>query len=147
VTAAAFEGRPYAAGTEPFIVLALRRAGALTISLVAELDSRVVGHVAFSPVAISDGAGVSPPGWFGLGPVSVLPELQGRGIGTALIEEGLRRLRTLGAAGCLLEGDPAYYGRFGFRHHAGLMYEGAPPEVVQALQGNLHLHQAFEATH
>jgi putative acetyltransferase len=153
VTAAAFEGRPYADGTEPFIVLALRRAGALTISLIAELDGRVVGHVAFSAVSISDGSGVGPAGWYGLGPISVAPELQRQGIGTALIEEGLARLRTLGARGCILVGDPRYYERFGFRHFADLVSRAAPAEDLMAVpfgdaspQGEVHFHEAFEAT-
>ncbi|UWX57626.1 N-acetyltransferase [Chlorobaculum sp. MV4-Y] len=57
--------------TEQFIIEALRAAGALAISLVAELGGRVVGHIAFSSVSMSDGT----TGWFGLGPVSVLPEV------------------------------------------------------------------------
>jgi putative acetyltransferase len=149
VTEAAFEGHPYSAGTEQFIVLALRRAGALTISLVAELDGRVVGHVAFSPVSISDGS----TGWHGLGPVSVLPELQRQGIGKALIVEGLARLSGLGARGCVLVGDPRYYERFGFRHHADLVYPGAPADVFLVLRfgdavprGEVHFHEGFEVT-
>ncbi|NLH48983.1 MAG: N-acetyltransferase [Myxococcales bacterium] len=59
--------------------------GALTISLVAEEEGKVVGHVAFSPVTIADGS----ESWYALGPVSVLPELQNRGIGSALIRQGL----------------------------------------------------------
>src|SRR5512134_337309 len=88
VTAAAFESLEISGHTEQFIIEALRSAGALTVSLVAEVDGRVVGHIAFSPVAVSDGA----RNWYGLGPVSVLPEHQRRGIGKALIREGLSRL-------------------------------------------------------
>jgi putative acetyltransferase len=149
VTRTAFEGHPYGSGTEQFIVRALRAAEVLTISLVAELDGRVVGHVGFSPVSISDGSA----GWYGLGPVSVLPELQRQGIGKALIEEGLSRLKALGAAGCILVGDRAYYERFGFRYPAGLVYHGAPAEALMALpfdgsipHGTVHFHEGFEAT-
>jgi putative acetyltransferase len=71
---AAFLDAPHAAHTEQFIVRALRQAGALRVSLVAELDGTVVGHVAASPVQLSNGAG----GWFGLGPHSVRHDLQGR---------------------------------------------------------------------
>lgn len=149
VTTRAFETPAYSSHTEQFIVLALRRAGVLTISLVADLDGRVVGHVAISPVSISDGSS----GWFGLGPVSVAPNLQRRGIGSALITEGLSRLRALGAKGCFLVGNPAYYGRFGLRVVPGLVYADAPEEVSLALpldgpvpQGTVQFHEAFEAT-
>jgi putative acetyltransferase len=128
VTRAAFEGHPYSEGTEQYIVDALRSAGALTLSLVATVDGRVAGHIAFSPVTLSDGT----EGWYGAGPVSVLPELQRRGIGSALMNEGLARLEALGAAGCVLVGNPAYYERFGFRHHPELDF-GYPPDVCLAL--------------
>ena len=87
ITQTAFATCPYGDHTEQFIINALRAAGALTVSLVAEIDRNVVGHVAFSPVTISDGN----PHWYGLGPVSVLPQHQRQGIGTALIREGLAR--------------------------------------------------------
>src|SRR4030043_694140 len=93
VTVAAFQTLMISNHTEQFIIAALRAAKALTISLVAEVDSRVVGHIAFSPVTISDGS----PNWYGLGPVSVLPECQRRGIGRALIQEGISGLKDLGA--------------------------------------------------
>ena len=110
VTIAAFDTLAISNHTEQFIIRALRAADVLTLSLVAEVDGRVVGHVAFSPVTISDGT----QNWYGLGPVSVLPEHQRQGIGTALIREGLSMLKGLGAQGCCLVGDPAYYSRFGF---------------------------------
>ena len=69
VTVAAFETLAISNHTEQMIVEALRASGALTVSLVAELDGCVVGHIAFSPVTMSDGT----DGWYGLGPVSVLP--------------------------------------------------------------------------
>ena len=72
VTIAAFATLEISQHTEQFIVKALRAAGALAVSLVAELDGQMVGHVAFSPVTLSDGT----PGWYGLGPVSVLPAYQ-----------------------------------------------------------------------
>ena len=65
VTKAAFRTLPISNQTEQFIIEALRAAGALTLSLVAEIDGRVVGHIAFSPVTISDGS----KNWYGLGPV------------------------------------------------------------------------------
>jgi len=148
ITEAAFRHMAMSGHTEHLIVAALRRAGALSVSLVAELDGRVVGHTAFSPVTLSDGA----PGWYGLGPVSVLPELQRQGIGTALIEEGLSRLRALKARGCCLVGHPDYYGRFGFLNPTGLGHEGVPSEAFFALpfvgslrRGAVAFHEAFKA--
>ncbi len=88
VTVAAFNSLEISSHTEQFIIEALRAAKTLSISIVAELDGRVIGHIAFSPLTISDGA----RNWYGLGPVSVLPELQRQGIGKTLIQEGLSRL-------------------------------------------------------
>jgi putative acetyltransferase len=129
VTIAAFKTLPISNHTEQFIVNALRAAGVLTISLVAEIDGRVVGHVAFSPVAIWRGT----LNWYGLGPVSVLPEYQGRGIGKALIREGLSQMKGMGAEGCCLVGDPNYYKRFGFQNYPELVHEGIPQQVFLAL--------------
>lgn len=149
VTLAAFKLLPISRQTEHFIIAALRSAGALTVSLVAELDGRVVGHIAFSPLAISDGT----PNWYALGPVAVLPEYQRQGIGTALINEGLSRLKARGAHGCCLVGHPQYYTRFGFKNVPSLIYPGPPPHVFFALsfsgqypQGTVQFHQAFDAT-
>jgi putative acetyltransferase len=150
VTEAAFRDLAVSDHTEQLIVAALRAARALTISLVAERDDQVVGHIAFSPVDTSNGAN----GWYGLGPVSVLPQLQRRGIGTALIEAGLARLREMGAAGCCLVGHPEYYPRFGFRNIPGFGVEGVPAEVFFALpfagpipQGQVTFHEAFGTGH
>ena len=85
VTVSAFKTLKISNHTEEFIIAALRVAKALTISLVAEVNGRVIGHIAFSPLTISDGT----RNWYGLGPVSVLPEYQRQGIGKALIREGL----------------------------------------------------------
>ena len=109
VTRVAFEPMPYSDGNEQELVDLLRENGALTISLVATRRDEVVGHVAFSP------ADSQTPGWYSLGPVSVLPELQRQGIGRKLIGEGLDRLRSLGAVGCILVGDPRYYSQVGFQ--------------------------------
>ena len=148
VTVAAFQTLEISQHTEQFIIAALRAAKALTVSLVAEADGRVVGHIAFSPVTISDGT----RNWYGLGPVSVLPEYQRRGIGSALIREGLSRLKALGAGGCCLVGHPEYYRRFGFENAPGLVCEGVPPDVFFALsldghvpRGIVEFHEAFKA--
>lgn len=148
VTVSAFKTLAISGHTEQFIVDALRAARALTVSLVAEADGRVVGHIAFSPATMSDGT----RNWYGLGPVSVLPAYQRQGIGKALIETGLARLKSLGARGVCLVGHPDYYRKFGFRHVPGLVLEGVPPEVFFALsfdgtipQGSAEFHEAFKA--
>lgn len=129
VTTTAFQNHPISNHTEQFIINALRAADALTISLVAEIDGRVVGHIAFSPVTVSDGA----KGWYSLGPVSVLPDYQKQGIGKSLINEGLSLLKEMGGQGCALVGDPNYYKRFGFKNYPELVHEGVPQEVFLAL--------------
>jgi putative acetyltransferase len=149
VTVSAFKTLEISSHTEHFIIAALRAAKSLTVSLVAEVDGRVVGHIAFSPVTISDGT----RNWYGLGPVSVLPEYQRQGIGKALIEEGLSRLKGLNAQGCCVVGHPDYYRKFGFKNVPGLVLEGVPQEVFFALsfdgqipQGTVTFHEAFKAS-
>lgn len=149
VTKSAFETVEISNQTEPFIIEALRSAQALTISLVAEVGGRIVGHIAFSPVTMSD----DTKDWYGLGPVSVRPDLQREGIGKALIQEGLSRLKNLKAKGCCLVGHPEYYRKFGFKNVEGLVYEGVPQEVFFALsfdgnipQGKVKFHEGFKAS-
>lgn len=148
VTVAAFKTLDVSNHTEQFIIEAVRAAGALTISLIAEIGGRVVGHIAFSPVTISDGIN----NWYGLGPVSVLPEYQRQGIGKALIKEGLSRLKQKSAQGCCLVGHPDYYRKLGFKNVSGLVCEGVPQEVFFALpfdgkipQGTVTFHEGFKA--
>ena len=148
VTVAAFKSLEISDHTEQFIIAALRAAKALTVSLVAEVDGRVIGHVAFSPVTISDGA----RNWYGLGPVSVLPTYQRQGVGQALIREGLSRLKDMNAQGCCLVGHPEYYGKLGFINASGLVHEGVPQEVFFVLsfdghtpRGIVAFHEGFEA--
>jgi len=148
VTVAAFKTLEISNHTEQFIIAALRAAGALTLSLVAEVEGRVIGHIAFSPVTISDGT----LNWYGLGPVSVLPAYQRQGVGKALIREGLARLKAMNAQGCCLVGHPDYYRKFGFINMLGLVLEGVPQEVFFALsfgghtpQGTVAFHEGFKA--
>jgi putative acetyltransferase len=129
LTKAAFAPMPFSDGTEADCINALRDDGDLTLSLVANDDTGIVGHIAFSPVFL-DGR---LDRWFGLGPVAVWPHLQKRGIGSALVNEGLARLRRIEANGCILIGDPDYYGRFGFRSSDGLTYRNLPGRLVQWL--------------
>ena len=147
VTLAAFTGKFRDNPTEHLIVNGLRDAGALSLSLVAEVDGKIIGHVAFSLVTIN-GENLN---WYGLGPISVLPELQKQGIGSKLIHEGLSAIQAFGAKGCVLEGSPAYYQRFGFKAYPGLIYEAAPgleyfmafPFYEDVPQGKVEYHPAF----
>lgn len=146
VTATAFAKAQHSSGTEAAIVSGLRAAGALSLSLVAVESGGVIGHVAFSPIEIAEAMGA----WYGLGPVSVLPLRQRRGIGGALIEEGLARLRASGAAGVVVLGDPAFYHRFGFASDGGLRFGDVPPAQLQWLafkaatpRGEVRYHPAF----
>ncbi|WP_252089205.1 N-acetyltransferase [Pseudomonas sp. MWU13-3659] len=148
LTEAAFANAEHSSHTEQHIVNALRRAHQLTVSRVAIEDDILVGHVAISPVTLSSGVG----GWYGLGPISVLPARQGKGIGAALMEAALAQLRHMGAAGCVVLGDPGYYARFGFAVQPGLTLPGVPAEYFQALafagspaQGTVQYHDAFDA--
>jgi putative acetyltransferase len=148
LTITAFLHARYTSHTEQHIVTALRSAGALTLSLVAEMGGVLVGHVAVSPVSISDGA----VGWFGLGPISVGPRHQRQGVGSQLMREALRALRARGACGCVVLGEPEYYGRFGFVADPDLILPGVPPEYFQAVsfdssrpQGTVTYHSAFNA--
>jgi putative acetyltransferase len=152
LTRAAFRHAPHTSHTEHFIVDALRAAGQLAVSLVAEEHGKLLGHVAVSPVAIEAGDG-GHGDWYGLGPISVVPERQREGIGSALMRAALDTLRARGAAGCVLVGDPAYYARFGFAPAAPLIVHGVAPEYVQAIvfaedkpAGVVRFHEAFEAT-
>jgi putative acetyltransferase len=129
LTTAAFLNAPHTSHTEQLIIDALRHSGNLVVSLVAEMDEQIVGHVAVSPVSISDGS----QGWYGLGPISVAPDYQGRGIGTQLIKQALATLRELEASGCVLLGEPQYYSRFGFKPEPHLVLSGVPPEYFQAI--------------
>ena len=142
----AFRTALHAGGNEAAIVDALRAAGALSVSLVADEAGEVVGHVALSPVVV-DGRDA---GWFGLGPLAVRPDRQRRGIGQRLVQAGLDRLRGQGARGVVVLGEPAYYRRFGFRADPGLRLPGLPPDYFMALclaapapTGTVAYHPAF----
>ena len=143
---AAFVGKPYAEGDEADLLVALRRAAALTVSLVADLRGSVVGQAAFSPARGTDPA----QRWYALGPVAVLPSHQGAGIGTRLVREGLQSISNLGAEGCIVVGDPAYYTRFGFTVSPENAPRGQPAShfMVKVFgqrqpSGPIHLHPAF----
>ena len=150
---AAFKGHPmHAPGAEPVehrIVERLRAADALTLSLVATVDGEAVGHIALSPAVV----GEAGHGWFLLGPVGVLPQHQGRGVGSALVRETLQRAREADAFGVVLVGDPGFYARLGFRNAPGLLYRGVPDRYVLAAwfgetlpHGGIIAHEAFDVS-
>lgn len=148
VTIAAFKNADHTEHTEQFIVRELRNQRALAVSLVAEDCGVVIGHVAVSPVTISDGT----KGWYGLGPISVMPEHQRSGVGTELMLHALNELQELRAAGCVVLGDPAFYSRFGFVAEESLVFPGVPSEYFQAIlfkepqpSGVVSYHEAFSA--
>lgn len=151
VTSAAFMNAEHTDHNEQFIVRSLRKANHLSISLVAEdeVTHTIVGHVAISPVNITDGS----ENWYGLGPISVLPHYQGKGVGSLLIERGLADLQSRRAAGCVVLGSPTYYTRFGFKADPSLQLSGVPSEYFMALTwrkpaptGTVSYHKAFEAS-
>ena len=129
LTDAAFAEVEHSDGSEVRIVNQLRSDGVLTLSLVAEDGERIIGHVAVSPVTISDGSA----GWYGLGPISVLPAHQREGVGLRLMQRAIADMREMGARGIVLLGEPAYYSRFGFEHDPQLTYPGPPAEYFQRL--------------
>ncbi|WP_027185307.1 GNAT family N-acetyltransferase [Desulfovibrio inopinatus] len=148
---AAFQGHPaHESGAEPcehLIVILLRQAGELTISLVAEENDEIVGHIALSPAIL----GQTHNPWFLLGPIGVLPAHQRQGIGTALMQVALKQAQVQGVEGVVLVGDLGYYSRFGLRSYSGLTYPGVPDEFVLGLafgahppRGEIQAHRAFK---
>lgn len=145
-----FKDASYSEQTEHLIVQTLRTADQLSLSLVAKINDEVVGHIAASPVAISDHS----QNWYGLGPLSVHPDYQQHGIGSALVENLLQTLKRHRAAGCVVLGEPSYYRRFGFSVHKQLWLEGVPSDYFQAIsfedksaEGEVKYHQAFYETY
>lgn len=146
LTTRAFTGMPYSDGTEAPIIRLLRQSGDLALSLVAEEGGAVIGHVAFSPIRIEGHAN-----WFGLGPIAVEPARQRSGIGRALIENGLEILKSRGATGVALIGDPDVYRASGFASDGRLTYKGLESRFVQRIvfsgpapEGELHFAGAFD---
>ena len=121
VTTAAF-GKP----AEARMIEAIRRSDGFVpeLSLVAELGNRVVGHVLLSYVGLGAEASVLE-----LGPMSVAPEHQGRGIGSALVREAIRRADERGEQLVLVLGHPGYYPRFGFRPASAFGITPPDPEI------------------
>lgn len=146
----AFENHPHhelgSKPTEHLIVNKLRDAKVLSLALICEDEKGIIGHIAFSPVSIND----EKSNWYGLGPVSVIPERQGEGIGSALIHSGLSQLKAQGIEGVVLLGESQYYARFGFKSQPSLILPGVPSEYFMAKslnnvipEGEVSYHSAF----
>lgn len=148
VVEAAFRHMPMSNHSEVALIERLRKDGALRLSLVALIDDAIVGHIVFSNVMIDR----QPGRWFGLGPLAVEPRFQRRHIGSSLVNAGLDRLVTESAAGCVVFGNPRYYGRFGFEHDPVLTYGGQMHPYFQsrllagsAARGDVSYHPAFSS--
>lgn len=139
---------------EADLVDALRAAGALRISLVAESDGEIVGHIAFSPMTLDQQP--EEAGVLGLGPMAVLPGYQNQGIGLHLLEAGLDACRQQGAEIVIVLGHPEFYPKAGFVRASGfgiLCEYQVPDEAFMALElvpgriqkyaGVAHYHPAF----
>jgi putative acetyltransferase len=130
INCAAFDGN-----TEAELVNALRKAGVALVSLVAEENETLVGHILFSPVTIEHNPQEISAA--GLAPLAVLPTFHGKGIGGKLITSGLDKCRALGIQAAVVLGDPAYFQRYGFSRANGfqlLCEYDAPPDCFMALE-------------
>ncbi len=138
---------------EAKLVNILRAKTSPIISLVAEENNNITGHILFTPVTLSDNHGLK---LMGLAPMAVLPEYQNRAIGSALVREGLERCRQLGYGAVVVLGHPKYYPRFGFVPSAnyGIDVEYDVPEEVfmivelqthflKGKTGKIKYHKAF----
>ncbi len=119
LTKKAFENLPFTEGDEYKLVANLRKAPGFIseLSIVAELNGQIVGHILFTPLQIKNGLETFDS--LVLGPVSVLPEFQKMGIGGQLIRAGHQKARELGFQSVILVGHPEYYPRFGYRKASG----------------------------
>ena len=127
VTEAAFAGKPYASGDEADLPERLRDAGALVLSLVAVERKQIIGHVCLSPATVGDAK------WLSLGPLSVLPNKQGQGIGSALVSTAVGIAQAYGRGGVVLMGDPKFYGRLGFEQTSDVTFNGSETRHLQVL--------------
>lgn len=127
--------RAFGQAVEGEIIDKLRRSCPEILSLVADDNGRVAGHILFSPVVIEGEKGRLFG--MGLGPMAVLPELQKQGIGAQLIETGLSMLRQRGCSFVVVVGHPEYYPRFGFerasKYQLSCQWENVPEEAFMVL--------------
>ncbi len=123
----AFAGKSFADPDDKFIVERLREDGSLVLSLVAEGRGQLIGQVALSPAKVGDLK------YLCLGPIAVVPEQQGKGIGGDLMGHALGVAQAYGRDGVVLLGDPKYYSRFGFEKFASVSYDGKGADALQLL--------------
>lgn len=148
VNVAAFE-----TPVEANLVDSLRESARPVVSLVAEDNGVIVGHIMFSPVFLAENPDLKV---MGLAPMAVIPEFQRQGIGSALVIEGLEQCRQLGFAGVVVLGYPEYYPRFGFSTSSMFGIDSeyeVPEEVFMAIElqpgalggktGRVKFHPAF----
>lgn len=149
VNRAAFES-----GEEADLVVALRQQADPCISLVAETDGEVIGHIMFSPATLSADAEIRV---MGLGPMAVTPQRQREGIGSALVRAGLEACRQLGYEAVFVLGHAQFYPRFGFQPASGYDISSTydvPDDVFMALElepgalsgkaGTMRYHRTFD---
>ena len=120
---------------EAALVDAIRKRDAIALSMVAAENSRVVGHILFTPVTIKGADSEFQA--LGLGPVAVLPSHQHKGVGSELLRKGLDRCRKLGHEIIVVVGEPAFYSRFGFVAAKGKGIDcefDVPDEVFMVLE-------------
>ncbi len=149
----AVNGSAFETPAEATLVDMLREQAQPIVSLVAEDQGNVVGHIMFSPVSLSENHDLKV---MGLAPMAVAPEHQRKGIGSALVLAGLEQCRQLGFVAVVVLGHPEYYPRFGFspssRFGIDSEYE-VPEEVFMAVElesealsghtGRVKYHHAF----
>ena len=143
----AFTNHLHSTNNESAIVNKLRENQKLTLSLVATENNEIIGHVGFSRIFINS----CDYDWFGLAPLSVLPNYQGCSIGETLVNRGIEELQKSGAKGCVLLGNPEYYSRFGFKRDDDLILPGVPQSYFLVLafsefvpHGNVSFDRAFD---
>jgi len=140
---------------EAELVNSLRNQASPIVSLLAEIDGQIVGHILFSPVSLS---GYSNLAMMGLAPMAVAPDQQRKGIGSALVHAGLEQCCNLKTAAVVVLGHPEYYPRFGFLPSSKLNMDSqydVPEEVFMLLElepgalkgktGRIEYHSAFGA--
>ncbi len=127
LTQRAFDGHPHSDGSEADVIDRLRAESDLLLSLVANDGGKIVGQATYSAARLSNGE----DGWMVVGPIAVDPARQGEGIGRALMEAGEEAMRSRGAKGITVLGDPALYARFGFIQHTPLRLEDELGEYLQ----------------
>jgi putative acetyltransferase len=148
VNASAFE-----TSSEASLVDSLRERAQPIVSLVAESDGDVVGHIMFSPVSLSDHPELMI---MGLAPMAVKPACQHKGIGSALVRAGIARCTELGFGAIVVLGHPEFYPRFGFLPASRFGIESeydVPDDVFMAMEiqpdylrdatGTIKYHDAF----